>query len=524
MWARLRTFRWPSPASAWVVRLALVAGFLCLSGRFWHPFHGFSYFLQLDRSTAAVMLPALRDGPLYVHPEEGSYDGGYYMQVATNPALDDPALVTALDDAGYRARRILLGAVAWCAGSGEPVRVALAYAGLNLLLWFTLAALLWRVFPVADGRATLAWALLLAGAGVLFSVRLALTDLATLTLTAAALVALEHGRRTRAAGLIGLAGLTRETGVLAAVSLWEDRIPWRARAALARLAGRLALTVLPLGLWLLYVHQRLGSSAGLNNLAWPLAGWSARWVEFVRDSASPGNPALLAESVLEHVALTVQAVYLVWRREPRCPWWRTGAAYLVLLLAMGHAVWGGFPNAASRVLLPLTLAFNVRVVRNRGSWLWLLAGNLSVVAGVHSLWTVPGAPHQLSALNAWSSRSLLETDERWSVAEWNGKWRWAWCDEAGGLVYRQWPHVPRVRLQLQLRGVTPRELEVWRRGARVWAGRIGDRPEWITLPELPLERGRLELELRCPAPPAAEGVANTARKISFACFGARPAE
>ncbi|HEY8996019.1 MAG TPA: hypothetical protein VIM71_15240, partial [Lacunisphaera sp.] len=70
----------------------------------------------------------------------------------------------------------------------------------------------------------------------------------------------------------------------------------------------------------------------------------------------------------------------------------------------------------------------------------------------------------------------------------------------------------------------PRELEVRHAGATVWRGHIGDRPEWIVLPELPASRGRLELELHSETPPAQEGVANTARGISFACFGARLVE
>jgi hypothetical protein len=81
-----------------------------------------------------------------------------------------------------------------------------------------------------------------------------------------------------------------------------------------------------------------------------------------------------------------------------------------------------------------------------------------------------------------------------------------------------------VRVELQVRGVTPRELEVRQGGATVWRGQIGDRPQWIALPELPAERGRLQLELRSSAPSTAEGVANTARGISFACYGARLVE
>lgn len=505
------------------MRMGLVLLFAVLVGRFWHPYNGFTQFLQIDVRMASVMVPWLREVPVSVQKQPGSYDGGYYAQIATAPSLRDPALKTAIDDPGYRARRILLAAAAWALGGGEPRAVVHAYACLNIALWLVLAVVLWRVFPVDTLRGNLAWAALLFGAGTLFSVRFSLTDLTAMLLLAGATLLVERNRQGVAATLIGAGALARETAVLGAVTFWNgiaDVARTRARAVLW-----LGLALLPLAGWLLYVRHALGSSgAGLGNLGWPLTGWFARWSELLGGFDATGNPRLVIESVLEHVALAVQVVYLLWRRQPDCPWWRLGAAYVVLFVVLGHAVWGGFPNAATRVLLPLTLAFNVRVVRDRARLVWLLLGNLSVFAGLHALWQPPGTPNQLPAHSTWESRHLLETDEHWSVAEWNRKHRWAWCAEAGGLNFRAWPHRERVRLQLEMRGVTPRELQVLHAGRLVWEGRIGDRPGWITLPELPMERGQLQLELRSPAPPTAEGEANTAREISIACFGARVVE
>lgn len=503
-----------------LLRGGLLVLFAWMVLRFWHPYYGFTQFLQIDSRMAADIVPSLREAPIFIAPGEGSYDGGYYAQIATNPALDREVLQPAIDDAGYRARRILLGAIAWVLGGGEPVQVVHVYAGLNVALWFALAVLLWRIFPVDTARGNFAWAALLFGAGVLFSVRLALTDLAALLLTAGTLLLVERGRVGLAAGLIGMAALTRETAVLALAALCSrvsEVVRERGRTMLLLLAA-----MLPLALWLLYVRHALGgSSAGQRNLTWPLAGWLMRWPELLAGGATTGNPLLVAECVLEHVALTVQAVYLLWRRDLRCAWWRLGAAYLLLLVVMGHAVWGGFPNAATRVLLPLTLVFNVRAARARARWVWLVLGNLSVFAGVHALWMPPGTPHQLPMPSSWESRHMLETDARWSVAEWNSKYRWSWCAEAGGLNVRVWPHRPSVSLELELRGVTPRDVQVLHAGHVVWTGRVGDRPGWITLPELPLERGRLALELRSPDPSHAEGQDNTARRIGLACFGAR---
>ena len=506
-----------------ILRAGLLGWFAWLMSQYWHPRHGFTSFLQVDTVMAAKAIPVFHDPRIYVHPEDGSYDGGYYAQIATSPGLQDPALQTATDDLGYLARRILLSAVAWVLGGGDPVAAVHVYAALNLFLWFGLALLLWRIFPADEWRGALAWVCMLFSAGVILSVRLALTDLAALLLTAGSIVLVERQRPNAAAGLLGLAGLARETAVLGAAALlpaaWND---WRLRR-LGPTALRLAVVVLPLGLWLLYLHRFAnGASAGQSNLSWPLAGWLGRWRELAQSAELAGNPRLFWETVAGHVALTVQVIYLAWRPRRDCPWWRVGATYAILCLCLGLAVWEGLPGAATRVLLPLTLAFNVRVVRDRASLLWLLVGNLSVLAGLHVL--APGIPHQLPAHGAWYSHHVLETDQRWSVAEWNSKWRWAWCAGEGSVTLQTWPRRERAKVELQVRGVTPREIEVLAAGQVVWRGSVGDHPQWIALPELPLDDGRLTVELRSVAAPTAEGANNTARAISFACYGARVAD
>lgn len=503
-----------------LLRGAVLLAFAWVMSPYWHPRHGFTSFLQIDTVMAARAIPVVHDPRVYVHPEDGSYDGGYYAQIATSPALRDPALQTATDDLGYRARRILLSAVAWVLGGGDPVAAIHAYAALNLFLWFALALLLWRVFPAAEWRGALAWAFMLFSAGVILSVRLALTDLAALLLTAGSIMLVERARPNSAAGLLGLAGLSRETAILGAAALLPaNRADWQLRK-LGPLALRLALVALPLGLWLLYLRQMAGGSgAGQSNLTWPLGGWIGRWRELAQSGELAGNPRLFWETVLGHAALSVQVIYLAIRPRRECPWWRVGATYAVLGVCLGAAVWEGMPGAATRVLLPLTLAFNVRVVRDRASALWLLAGNLGVLVGIHVL--APGIPHQLPAHGAWYSHHVLETDARWSVAEWNSKWRWAWCAGEGGVTLETWPRRARAKIELQVRGVTPRELEVLHAGTVVWRGAIGDRPQWVSLPELPLADGRIAFELRSIAPATAEGANNTARSISFACYAAR---
>lgn len=524
MFDRLRTTL--KSAGAWdrVARLALLLAFALLIGRFWSPYYGFTSLLQADPDTEALLPASLQDAPIFIHREAGRYDGAYYAQIATSPGLRDPELAMAVDDLGYRARRILLSAVAWIVGGGDAVGAVHAYAWLNVVLWFALAWLLWLILPAGGGwRNTLAWAGLLLASGTLASVRLALTDLAATALLAAGLLLIERGRERTATLCLGLAGLARETALLGAGAFWPEG-KW-APAQLVRKAALVATAALPLVAWWSYVQLTVGSSsAGSANFTLPLAGWLGKWRELGQLTGIEANHGLLLGGWLDVVALTVQAAYLLGHREPRNAWWRVGVLFVALGAVLGPAVWEGLPGAYSRVLLPVALVFNVLAARRRAALGWLLLGNLSVLSGVWAFHDAPGTPHTLTSAATGGQRYVLETDARWSVAEWNSKWRWAWCNGEGGLNFRVWPHQPRVRMELQVRGVTPRELEVRHGGVTVWQGRIGDRPEWITLPELPVERGRVELELRSPEPPAQEGVANTARGISFACFGARLAE
>jgi hypothetical protein len=523
MFARLTEMLKPAATRGRLLRIALIATGAFLIGRHWDPYYGFTSLLQADPVSESLLPASLHDSPIFIHRDIGRYDGVYYAQIATSPALRDPDLDKAVDYLGYRARRILLSALAWMMGGGDPVTAVHVYAWMNPVLWLVLAALAWRLFPTADARATFAWAGLMLASGALASVRLALTDLAALVLLVALLLLAERRRLTAAAGLLGLAGLARETALLGVVAFWPGRgAKWREWLRVALLGG---MTVLPLACWLIYVRNVTGSSgAGHDNLALPLTGWLGRGQELWRLAGVEANHSLLIGGLFDYIALTVQMLYLFLRPRKEDPWWRLGFAYAVLGLCLGSAVWEGLPGAAPRLLLPLTLAFNLLASRRRAAWTWLLLGNLSVLSGLWTWLEPPGQPHVLTSRGAVGHSYVLETDERWSVAEWNRKWRWAWCHGDGAVTFRIWPHQPRVRVELQVRGITPRELEIRHDGAVVWRGPIGDRPQWITLPELPTAKGRLELELHSATPPTQEGVANTARGISFACFGARLAE
>src|SRR5471032_708316 len=95
---------------AWLLRASAaiaVLVFLVFVARFWHPVWGFTAFLQLDASNDEVKIAAFKTLPVYVYRQTGGYDGLYYAQVAYHPTLRAPELAGALDNFGYRTRRIL---------------------------------------------------------------------------------------------------------------------------------------------------------------------------------------------------------------------------------------------------------------------------------------------------------------------------------------------------------------------------------------------------------------------------------
>ncbi len=90
--------------------------------------------------------------------------------------------------------------------------------------------------------------------------------------------------------------------------------------------------------------------------------------------------------LLTPLCLIVQAFYL-WRYPLRnsALWW-SGIGFTGLLFIIGPEVWVG-NMAAPRVLLPMTVAFNVLLALHRPArfWLWFVAGNLGLLWGLRKL-------------------------------------------------------------------------------------------------------------------------------------------
>ena len=358
---------------------ALIILFLASVARFYHPGTGFTALIAFPAGNADE-LPALRALPHFVY-SGWSYDGQFYAQLALEPLLRDPAIDPAMDLAPYRARRILFSWTAYALGLGRPSWILQAYALQNVACWLILGVLLTRWVSPTSARGLMLWTACLFSHGALLSVRLALLDVPSLLLIACAVLAVERGRLLLSAAIVGIAGLGRETNLLAAVS---QPIP-RDRRGLMRLAIGVVLTVVPILVWGDYLWSIYRSTvfAQTDQLAVPLSGFIHGVRRLLGGIAYVGLFSVEGQRLAILFSLAVQVAYVLARREYAVPWWRVSAAYAALMFVLDPVLAQPVTGAITRVLLPLTVGFNVLLgSESRGTrfWPWFAAGNLHLFA------------------------------------------------------------------------------------------------------------------------------------------------
>ena len=148
-----------------------------------------------------------------------------------------------------------------------------------------------------------------------------------------------------------------------------------------------SLVIGPLLIWLGYVGLRYPSvgAAGFGNMSLPMAAYAAKWQSTVAELQADGWASFARFSLLALISLSVQAIYLCVRAQWVQPWWRVGIVYCALMSVLAEPVWEGYPGAATRVLLPMSLAFNALLPRTRWFWPLYVLGNLTVLHGFESI-------------------------------------------------------------------------------------------------------------------------------------------
>jgi hypothetical protein len=347
-------------------------------------------------------------------------------------------------------------------------------------------------------------------AGALSSVRLALTDLPMMALLTLAVIAAERARPRSAIAWLASAALARETALLGASGLIAR--PWIS----VKNARTCAFVVAPLFGWLAYIRWRLGpADSGWANFTLPLAGYDEKIATTLVDLYYLDDALLAWTTFLAVVGLTVQAVFIVSRwRQFNQAWWRIGAAYTALMAMIGTAVWEGYPGACTRVLLPLTLTFNLLAHRTRAAFAWLILGNLGVGAGFLVLRDFPVNTHELFAGRSGGAATVIQIGTGWFGAEHAKKHVWSWSSGRSQLALRTWADAPvQAQLDFGLRSLAPRTVILRSPERELWRGQVGEKTTRFSIP-LRLEPGDTRLEFSTDSPATRESPNANARALA----------
>jgi hypothetical protein len=503
----------------WIWRAVIAAGvllFLWAVAQFYRPGTGFSSLISIGDALEGTKTTALKQVPHYVHPGSYGYDGAYYVQIALSPALSDPELPRAIDNLPYRARRILFSWCAWLLGAGQPAWVVQAHALLNVVCWLALGAVLLRWFPPTDGENVLRWFGVMFSQGVIMSVHNSLVDLPGLLLVALAVRWIEEGHRTRGGVVLAVAGLGKETNLLGVAALFEGAA-WRSPRAWLRAGLTTCLAALPLAAWLAFVLARFGKAgdAGLNNFTLPFAGLAEKWgVAMGEWFAHPAN-GLLRNTAAATLGITAQFLFLVLWWRPAETWWRVGAAFALMMGFLSTPVWEGYPGAFLRVLLPMTVAFNVLVPRGRCWLLLVIVGNLSLLS-TPAEFSPPAREFFRLAPAAVESGVTVNLGTGWHGPENHGRDRWRWTSgEAVVHLQNSTSELRRLKLSGRISSPDQQTARVMAGERALWSGRVSSEPVALQV-EIELPPGTTELRFSSDLP--ARVVGQDPRRLGLQLF------
>ncbi len=311
------------------------------------------------------------------------YDGQYYAQLALRPALRDPALNTALDNATIRARRIGLPFIAYCLGMGDSGRILRVYALLNVVFWCFLVFLIMYYVGCSHYRNFQLAIALLWTTGTLISITRALTDLPALVLALSAIYISRNW--ILSALLMACSGLTKETSILCYAAGPENN----GNRSIKQLTLAILLAIIPVICWYLYLRSSLEhTSMGFYNFTWPFWGFINKLITANENLGNRIGIYNLFE-IASPICILCQIIYLCKKPLLSSNLWLLGAGFIPLFIFMGAPVWEdqiGF----TRILLPITFAFNLLIhkyEKGKNYIAWYFAGNIGM------FWALITFPH-----------------------------------------------------------------------------------------------------------------------------------
>jgi hypothetical protein len=355
----------------------LIVTVLCLIpalfvARQFSPGHGLTKLLEVGPVFLPRALPEFQAlNPITTH--RYGYDGQFYAQIAIDPSLRNPQFARALDVPEYRGRRILIPALAWLLGGGQPSAIVTAYILLTVASWY---ALLWLLIQFERPKTIQDWLCIVATmltTGALASLQRSLTDLPAATLLVGAAVLAGRSRTV----LLALAVLTRET---CAICAWAPVVDLRKGPhRFWRGVTHVGAIILPFLLWAIYVRSRFQKHFyGEDNFTWPFEGWIyGPILALLRGQRAPGFAGL---------SLLVELAYLAWRPRLDSFYWRVAISFGIGSCFLSDEPFGS-DVSFTRDLLPMTIGFNTLLMRESPAKfpLWFVAGNIGLFSGVVAL-------------------------------------------------------------------------------------------------------------------------------------------
>ena len=488
-----------------------------------HPDFGYSALPMFSQNNYEQSVETLKTTSHYTFPGDIGYDGQFYAQLALEPKANSLEIQEALDNYNYRARRILFSWTAWAIGLGDPYWSIQAYGIQNSLFWLLIAALLLRWLPPNSWQNTLRYLFSLFTAGLVYSLNRALLDGPSLFLIALGIACIEANRSWLGTAILGLAGIGKETNLLAISALWKPGT----ENAKTRFAFQAILASLPFLLWYAYIlnsnTESLSQAAGSNNFALPLVGIFSTALGILKKGGETGFPASTFIQFAMLGSLLIQAAYILFRPKPDRPWWRVGATFAVLMLVLGDAVWEGI-EAAPRVLLPMTFAFNLLFSRKLALLPILIFANTLSIVGLFSM-QPPSVPERftvkgqgiLAYVEETNEYEQLEFHNGWHPYQGNPKRYWRWSSGSGEMSFR----IPGERsvnatISFLTKTLDSRELNLEVNGKRVWQYQSpGGYSETHTTSFI-LKPGDNVLRISSPQPPIRVG--QDPRDLNFAFY------
>ncbi len=493
-----------------MVLVAFVVFFLALLANFYVPGKGFSALIIFGGNNAERTIPELNYVSHFTDEQSYGYDAQYYAQLAIRPNPSDPELATSIDNLSYRARRILLCWTAYAIGFGQPAWVLQVYALENVACWLILGWLLLRWFPPTLWENVIRWFLVMFSYGLMVSVRGSLVDGPSLLLIAIAVALIERGRTRLAVATPALSGLVKETNILGAASLaW----PWpKTFSQWLALAARGLLVALPLVLWFLILRGLVPPgehSIGSDNFAAPFAAF---WKKIQFHAQELGESGWANQrsrtAVYGIVSLFVQFAVIVSRPKLQSAWWRVGAAFAGLMIFLGWAVWEGYPGAAVRVLLPMTLAFNVLLPRG---WKWavlLALGNISILSAWPLSYPPPGLGFHLNASEALlqphpgAPNLTVKYGVGWYASEGNHTDYWRWSQKDSELrIYNPTTGPLLLAVQFKINTLSDRKIEMGNDERVLWSSIVDTKRQLVGVQNIVLVPGENRLWWKAYATP-----------------------